>query len=300
MATLRTRGENVSFGETVQLRALFKDTSGNPVDLDSFPTITIVQPSGNVAVGPTSLGVFRLSAGLYGYDHPVPLNASLGVWNDIWDGTLLGVPISGSFNFVVQNTQLPAVNTDGYIHLGDDPGFCYSQTALFNINILIKTLKARLDSRGKATVTDQYGNDILVDCDIFAIEALTSFIADSLTLFNEIPHFTLFTFEDTEILQQFHNVIVQGATIMALGGKALLERGREFQFTDNGINFNPPTVSELMATEWSAELANHFEKVKYIKSNMKPSPLGLGTLTISTSRHPAIRRLRHLRARMIY
>ncbi len=300
MSTLRTRGENVSYGETVQLRALFRDSSGDPVDLDIFPTITIVEPSGNVALGPTSLGVFRLSTGLYGYDYPVALNASIGVWNDIWDGTLLGSSVSGSFNFVVQNTQLPAVNTDGYVHLGDDPGFCYSQTAIMNINILMKTLRARLDSRGKATITDDFGNEILVDCDIFSVDSLVSFIADSLTLFNEIPHFTNFTFEDTEILQQFHNVIVQGATLMALASKALLERGREFQFTDNGINFNPPTVSELMQTEWSTELANHFEKVKLIKSNMKPGPLGLGTLTISTSRHPAIRRLRHLRARQIY
>jgi len=300
MATLRTRGENVSYGETIQLRVLFKDGSGNPVDLDSFPTITIVQPSGNVALGPTSLGVFRLSTGLYGYDYPVALNASIGVWTDIWDGALSGNPVSDDFNFVVQNTQLPAVNTDGYVHLGDDPGFCYSQTAIMNINILMKTLRARLDSRGKATVTDEFGNDILVDCDIFSVDSLVAFIADSLTLFNEIPHFTNFTFEDTEILQQFHNVIVQGATLMALASKALLERGREFQFTDNGINFNPPTVSELMQSEWSTELANHFEKVKLIKSNMKPGPLGLGTLTISTSRHPAIRRLRHLRARQIY
>jgi hypothetical protein len=300
MATTRTRGENVSFGETVQLRALFKDALGSPADLDIFPTITLVQPSGAVAAGPTSLGVFRLSTGLYGFDYPVELNASLGVWNDIWDGTLLGQPVSGSFNFVVQNTQLPAVNTDGYVHLGDDPGFCYSQIAIQNINVMIKTLRARLDSRGKATVTDSFGNDILVDCDIYTIDSMVSFLADSLTLFNEIPHFTNFTFQDTEILQQFHNVIVQGATIMALAGKALLERGREFQFTDNGINFNPPTVSELMATEWSTELANHFEKIKLIKQNMKPAPLGLGTLTISTSRHPAIRRLRHLRARQLF
>lgn len=300
MVTLRTRGENTAFGETVQLRALFKDASGNPADLDVFPSITIVEPSGNVAVGPTSLGVFRLDTGLYGFDYPVALNASLGVWSDIWDGVLLNVPTSGTFNFVVQNTQLPAVNTDGYIHLGDDPGFCYSQTALMNINLLMKTLRARLDSRGKATVTDSFGNDILVDCDIFTIDSMTSFIANALTYFNAIPHFTHFTFNDTEIIAQFHHFIVQGASIMALGGKALLERGREFQFTDQGIQFNPPTVSELMQTEWAAEMTAYREDVKLIKSNMKPAPLGLGTFTVSTSRHPAIRRLRHLRARQLF
>jgi hypothetical protein len=299
MVTLRTRSEQVGFGETVQLRVQFKD-AGVPADLDLFPTLTIVQPSGAVFLGPTSQGVFRLDVGLYGYDLPVMLNASLGVWWDLWSGTLDGYNVVGELQFVVTNTQLPAVNTDGYVHLGDDPGFCYNQTAIQNINVLMKTLRARLDSRGKATITDDFGNPVLVDCDIYTIDSLTAFIANSITLFNEIPHFTNFTFQDTEFLEIFHDVIVEGATLMALASKALLERGREFQFTDNGINFNPPTMSELMQTEWSTTLAHHFEKLKLIKANMKPGPLGLGTLTISTSRHPAVRRLRHLRARQIF
>ena len=125
-------------------------------------------------------------------------------------------------------------------------------------------------------------------------------MANSLSLFNEIPHFTFYTFEDTEIIAQFHDIIVQGAELMALSSKALLERGREFQITDNSLNFNPPTVSELMQSEWSTALANHTEKLKLIKFNMKPSPIGLGTLTISTVRHPAILRLRHLRERQLF
>jgi hypothetical protein len=301
MATLRTRTEQVGYGETIQLRVQFRNAfTGEPADLDSFPTLTIVQPSGNVFLGPTSQGVFRVSTGLYGYDLPIMLNATPGVWNDLWSGSLDGYNISGDLLFVVTNTNLPAVNTDGYINLGDDPGFCYSQTAIRNINVLIKTLRARLDSRGKATVKDEFGNDILIDCDIYSVEQLTSFLANSISLFNEIPHFTFYTFEDTEFIKIFHDVIVQGATLMALASKSLLERGREFQFNDNGISFTPPTVSELMNTQWSTELNNHWEKVKLIKSNLKPQPLGLGTLTISTSRHPAIQRLRHLRSRQIY
>jgi hypothetical protein len=133
----------------------------------------------------------------------------------------------------------------------------------------------------------------------FSTEQLTSFLAISLSMFNQIPHFTFFTFEDTNIIQQFHEIIVQGAALYALSSKALLERGREFSLSDNGVQFTPPTVSDLMQTEWNAELTLHFEKVKYIKANMKPSPLGAGTLTISTSRHPAIARLRHLRSRQL-
>jgi hypothetical protein len=296
----RTRNEIIQPGDVAQLRALFKDSFGNPVDLDIFPSITINQPSGNVALGPTSIGVYRLDTGLYGYDFAVGINPSLGVNSDIWDGVLLGVPVTGTFQFMIHSTQMPYLNTDGYVALGDDVGFNYSQIAIQNINVLMKTLRARLDSRGKATVTDEFGNDILVDCDIFTVDSLTCFIADSLTMFNEIPHFTNFTFEDTDILQQFHNVIVQGAVLMALSSKALLERGREFNFTDNGIAFTPPTVSELMTTQWSAELANHLDKLRGVKASMKPGPYGLGTLTISSSRSPAIARLRHLRARQLY
>jgi hypothetical protein len=285
--------------DTAQLKALFKDSSGNPVDLDSFPSVTIIQPSGNVAVGPTSTGVFRISTGLYAFDYEVGLNAYLGVWNDQWDGVLQGVPVFGTFSFVVHNTQMPHVNSDGYIALGDDPGFNYSQAAIQNINLLLKTLRARLDSSGKARIIDDYGNETFVDCDIYTVAQLVSFLAYSLEQFNEYPHFTLFTFEDTDMIQQFHAIIAQGAAIMALASKALLERGREFTLNDNSIAYTPPGVSDMMQTEWAAELAQHFEKIKYIKGNMKPSPMGLGTLTISTTRHPALARLRHLRARQL-
>lgn len=296
---IKTRSQIIMSTDTVQLKALFKDSNGVPTDSDAFPTISIHQPSGNVALAPTSQGVVRLDVGLYAFDYEVGLNPALGVYTDSWEGTISGIPVANEGQFVVHNTQMPFVNTDGYKALGDDPGFCYSQTAICNVNSLIKSLKARLDSHGKSKHTDEFGNPFYVDCNIFSVEQLTSFLAISLSMFNQIPHFTYFTFEDTEIIGQFHEVLVQGAALYALSSKALLERGREFSLSDNGIQFTPPTVSDLMMTEWNAELTQHLDKVKHIKANMKPAPLGLGTLTISTSRHPAIARLRHLRARQL-
>lgn len=300
VTVFRSRSEIVGQTETVQLRVHFRDLSGNLADLLIFPNITIIQPSGNVAINATSAGVYHLSTGVYGFDYQLGINGEIGVWTDFWSGSLNGNTVTYEMNFVVQNTQLPAINSDGYEHLGDDPGFNYSQVAIRNINKLLKTLKARLNSAGKAVSTDSFGNKIYVDCDIYSVDTLVTFLASSLTLFNEIPHFTFFTFDDTEIIDQFHDIIVQGATLMALSSKALIERGREFQITDNGVQFTPPTVSELLNSEWSGELANHMEKLKLIKFNMKPSPLGLGTLTISTSRSPAMARLRHLRARQLF
>lgn len=301
MTVFRSQGEIVGHTETVQLRVVFRDMTGNPADLPVFPQVTIIQPSGNVAIGPTSAGVYHLNTGIYGFDYAVGINSSIGVWTDLWRGSYDGYFImTTELNFVVQDTQLPAINSDGYEHLGDDPGFEYSQVAIRNINKLLKTLKARLNSAGKAKSVDQFGNDIYVDCDIYSVDVLVTFLANSLTLFNEVPYFTFFTFDDTNIIDQFHDIIVQGGTLMALSSKALIERGREFQISDNGVQFTPPTVSELLSTEWQSELANHTEKIKMIKNNMRPSPHGLGTLTISTSRSPAIARLRHLRERQLF
>lgn len=300
--TVRYRSETVNQTDSVRLRAQFRDLLGQPTDLDAFPQISIIQPSGNVLLGPTSAGVAHIGppgSGLYEYELKIGINDSIGVWTDFWSGTLDGYVATGEFNFVVINTQLPATNSDGYIHLGDDVGFDYSQIAIFNINKCLKALRARLNSSGKVLTKDVYNNPIYVDCDIYSVDMLVTFLADSLTLFNEIPHFTLFTFDDSEIIKQFQNVIVQGATIMALSSKALIERGREFTISDNGLNFTPPTMSEMLSTQWQKEMDNHFEKVKIIKANMKPSPLGLGTLTITAARNPLVSQLRHRRARQI-
>ncbi len=296
----RNRSETVQHTDIVRLRAQFRGPDGLPVDLDSFPQIAIVQPSGNVAIGPTSAGVARISAGLYEYSYTVGINDSIGVWNDVWSGSLNGFTVQATFSFVVIDTNLPAVNSDGYVHLGDDPGFNYSQTAIRNINKLIKAIKARLNSSGKARGTDEYGNVVYKDCDIFSVDVLTTFVADVISEFNQIPHFTFYTFDDSDFISMFQAILVQGAVIRAMASKALIERGREYTISDNGINFTPPTVSEMLSTQWSTELTNFTEKLKQIKANMKPSSLGLGTLSITASRHPVMSQLRHRRARQVW
>lgn len=299
MSVIRARGEIVQFTDTVQLRAIFKDASNTPADLDSFPTISIVQPSGFVAFPPTSAGVYKLTTGTYGFDFSIGINGPIGVYVDNWAGVMLGIPLNASFNFIVDNTQLPAINSDGYIHLGDDIGYNYSQNAIMNINKVIKVLRARLSSSGKAKRIDPNGNVQYIDCDIFSVDTLTTCAAFAMSDFNECPFFTSFTYEDTAIVDQFLAVLTEGASIYALAGKSLIERGREFQITDNGLSFNPPTVSELLNTQYSTVLSHHWDKVKYLKNSMRPLPKGLGTLTI-TAMNPSIQRMRHLRARRFF
>jgi hypothetical protein len=297
---INPRSEIIQPGDTVSLRARFTGPDGLETDLDLFPTVTVIQPSGGIAVGPTSTGVTRIAVGEYSFNYSVGLYPPVGVWRDVWRGTIGGYEVIGEFTFQVNTTQLPAINTDGYKHLGDDPGYNFTQTAICNINNLLKSLRARLKARGKARRTDEFGNIVYKDCDIYTVDELVAFLCQSLAMFNEIPHFTMFTWEDTPIIEQFHDVLVQGSLYLALGAQALIERGREFQVNDNGVGFTPPTISELLQSQYQNEMNNWYEKVKLIKHNMKPSPIGLGTLTFVGGAAPQFRRLRHLRQRKIF
>ena len=296
---IKARGELIDVTDQVNLTVQFRDTSGSPIDTDSFPTISIVQPSGLVLLAPTSAGVARIGTGKYSYIFTVPINGPYGVYNDIWTGYVNGFRVQTQFEFVVLHTQVPAINTDGYAHLGDDPGFNYSQAAIKNINKLLKSLKARLNSAGKAKSTDGYGNVTYIDCDIFSIDMLVTFLATALWDFNQVPFFTFFQFDDDNFVEQFGEILVEGATLYSLASKALIERGREFQITDNGLNFNPPTVSELMNTQYSTLLTHYWEKLKYIKNSLRPAPRGLGVFSMNSGINPAFARLRHLRARRL-
>jgi hypothetical protein len=299
MPTLTTRNQLIDVTNIVQLVAVFTNQSGIPVNTDILPSITMVQPSGTVAFGPTTAGVMQLNVGTYQFDFSVPYDGPYGIWNDVWTGTVGGNLMQNSLQFIVVNTDVArTINSDGYVALGDDPGFDFSQNAIRNVNKLIKALKTRLNSDGKAKSTDAYGNVIYVDCSIYSIETLTNTLAQSLTMFNETPYFTFFTFEDTDMVNQFFNVIIDGATLIALASQALIERGREFAITDNGVSYTPPLVSELLNTQYTTLLTAHTEHLKYIKNSLRPSPKGLGTFR-GLANNPSFMRLRHLRQRQL-
>lgn len=298
---IKARGEFIDVNDQVNLVVQFKDISGNPLDVDSYPKISIIQPSGGVLLTPTSAGVSRVDVGKYSYIFTVPYNGPYGVFNDVWSGYVSGFRMETTFQFVVAPSQMTmGPNSDGYVSLGDDPGFHYSQAAIKNINKLIKGVKARLNSSGKAKAKDGYGNTIYVDCDIFSIDMLTTFLATSLTEFNQTPYFTFFQFDDDNFVEQFFAILVQGAVVYALGSHALIEAGRNYQIQDSGISLNMPTVSELLNSQYGSLLTNHYEALKYIKNSLRPAPIGLGVYSMNSGINPAFARLRHLKARRIY
>ena len=297
---IKARGELITPTDQVNLTVQFRDQLGQAVDADSFPTISIVQPNGSILLAPTTQGVAHTAVGQYSYVFTAGINPAFGIYNDIWTGSINGFQVQSTFNFLINNSDVPsAPNSDGYVQLGDDPGFNYSQIAILNINKLLKALKARLSSEGKIKSADSYGNTIYVTCDIFSTDMLVTFLGVALSEFNQIPYFTFFTFEDTQFIEQFLEILVEGATLYALASKALIERGREFDISDQGVTFKPPTVSELLGTQYSTLLTSYNERLKMIKNSMRPFPIGLGVFGITSAVNPLVRRLRFLRERRI-
>lgn len=298
--TTRGRTELIQPADTVSLTATFKDGMNVPTDTDIYPNVTIVQPDGLVSVGATSVGVSRISVGKYQFDFTLSLAGPYGVFNDIWNASLNGFPVSATFSFVCVPGDVQAPQSDGYLSLGDDVGFDYSQDEIFNINKLLKGVKARLNSSGKSKSTDKYGNVTYISCDIFSVESLTSLLSMSLTEWNETPHITGFSFADSNFVNQFYNSLVEGAVLLAMASQALLERGAEYTITDNGVNFQPSAMSELLNTAYSQLLTHHWDRIKMIKNTFKPFPMGLGSFSMTGGQNPTIRNLAKRRERQIF
>jgi hypothetical protein len=298
---LKARGETLDVLDRVNLNmAPIKDTQGNAINPDALPQVSIIQPSGNVLLGLTSAGVTQNGVGQFSYVFTVPYNGPYGVYNDLWVFFVNGIRLEFQNAFVVVKTDVPSIQSDGYAHLGATTPYTYSQAAIKNINKLLKMLKARLNSAGKSQTTDAFGNKIFVDCDIFSIDTLVAFLAISLSDFNEVPYWTYFQFDDDDFIAQFGNVLVEGATLNALTSRALIEKGAEHTITDNGISFNPPSVADLMMSQYSTLLTHYWERLRMIKNNMRPYIRGLGTFSMTNGGlNPAINRLRHLRERRI-
>jgi hypothetical protein len=138
-----------------------------------------------------------------------------------------------------------------------------------NSETLLTLLKNRLHSSGKAKSTDTHGNVIYIDVDIYAKDTLESFVDLAVSEFNQTPHFTDFTLENSRFVDCFAEVLVEGATLYALSSKALIERGREFSISDAGVHMQPPAVSDMLNTQFSTLLSHHWDKLKVIKASIK-------------------------------
>jgi len=182
--------------------------------------------------------------------------------------------------------------------IGDDPTITYTDEEITGINILLAQLKARLKNNLEVESTDEFGNITFVQCSVFTNEELTWFLRCSLSEFNQTPHFTDFTFNLEVIWDRFAYVIIEGAFILATAAQMLIEAGREFTISDNGITMNPPPLSTVLNNELSNFVTRHTEMLNKIKWSIKPQPTGFGGFRVLAV-SPNFLRLRHLRQRRI-
>lgn len=287
-------------GQTVTLYARFVDAVGNPVNPDSIPTVAIYDSGSTLKQAATNTGVSLVDdPGLYSFDYNVPLTGAIdGYWTDTWSAKIGNSTVTTSFNFLVSSAGSITQDEAPIFDPGDDVPWDFTKEEAHGINVLLKILKHRLKNDGLRKVPNGSGGYTESMCSIFTDAELISFLVNSLSEFNQTPHFSSFTFADSQIYGIFGAIITQGAVLLAYSAQAIMEKGREFTLNDQGISYQPPQVSEILNSMFGTQLTDYKEKLKYIKNSLKPNPLGLGSYRI-TAYNPAFLRLRHLRQRRI-
>lgn len=147
----------------------------------------------------------------------------------------------------------------------------------------------------------QYLRQILKDtddvCQIFDDSQLLSYIDLALMDLNSHPTVTFYTVDT--VPRDWYNVIVLGAYVFALNAQGLTERARNFNISDQGINYTPPDLPGHMVSLATAMEAKFQTEKERIKANVRPMPQGLGSTRVLTP-NPLMMRLRHLRAHRFF
>mgnify|MGYP001575989356 CR=1 FL=1 len=286
-------------GRSIDLFVRFVDATGEAINSDETPEVQITDSNGNVQQAFTNLGVSLLKdTGLYQLTYTIPEDGPDGYYIDTWKANIGTEQVISAFQFLVISAGGVEESVSPTYEPGDASPFNFTKEETLGINKLLRIVKIRVKNDGVRKVPDGAGGYTEEACTVFSNDELICFLVNSLSEFNSYPHFTNYNFDDERIQTIFSDLIIQGAVILALAAQALIEKGREFVITDNGISFQPPAVADLLNNQYSAQLADYKEKLKVIKNNLKPSPLGLGGFRV-TAVSPNYLRLRHLRERAI-
>ena len=287
-------------GREVDLYVRFVDSEGAVVNTDDVPLVKITDSQSVVRRSFNNSGVVLTDdPGLYKLTYTIPINSpSDSYWIDTWNAKIGDEEIIADFAFYVSSSGTAEVGEPVDYQPGDEYVFTYTKEEVQSINYLLSLLRKRLKNNGKVKVPDGFGGFVDRDCAVFSNDELVAFLVSSLSEFNQFPHFTQFKFTDPQITGIFTDIILQGAQLLAYSAQAIIERGREFNFTDNGITFQMPAISEILNNQYTTQLADYKEKLKAIKYSLKPAPLGLGSFRV-LSVSPAYLRLRHLRSRQL-
>jgi hypothetical protein len=286
-------------GRDIDLYVRFLDAAGNPSNTDDTPKVALYDSNSILRRASSTTGVSLYeSPGIYKLSYVIPEAFSDGYSTHIWTAKIGGSDVVSEFYFQVISSGTAEEILQPDYQPGDTIGFTFTPEEVTGINVLLKLTRLRLKNDGTRKVPDGAGGFIDVVCSVFTNDELIGFLVNSLSEFNSMPHITTFTFADPAISGVFADPIIQGAVLYALSAQALIEKGREFTVTDNGVSFSPAAVSEILNSQFTTQYTIYREKLKQIKCTLKPHPIGLGTFRV-TSVAPAFTRLRHLRERRI-
>lgn len=285
-------------GREIDLYTLFTDANGSPIDSDTIPQVTIRDPQGIAHITLQSGVSLADKPGLYKFSYLIPIHTNDGYWSDQWTAFIGGIQITATFSFQVLGAGIIDQAIAPIFLPTDDFKYTFTKEEAKGISILLTLLKARVKNNGFGRVSDGMGGFKLVPCNVFSDDELIKFLIDALSEFNSTPHFTFYTFANVEMQGIFADILVQGAELLALSAQALIEKGKEFTITDNGITYSPPFLSDLLMNQYNAKLPVYREKLKFIKASIKPTPKGLGSFRI-TALSPSYIKLKSLRERQI-
>lgn len=285
----------VPVGEQLTLEVRFTDSAGNPKDTAAYPSVEILDAAMAVVRSLSSSGVVRTAVGQYKFVFTVPDGYQEGLWNDRWVGEVDGYENENIFDFTVSSVgavQAVGSSVPEKVYSLDDSDIeePFSQEEIKGILRLRKYLKARMR-------TTAYKPDGTL-CPVMPDDQLDLMLCSALSEFNATPTLTAYGFDSQFIQTVCADIITQGAMLIAWAGQAVIEAGFEFTVQDNGVTYNPPPVSSTISSMYSAQLSDYRAKLKEIKRNQRPGPVGMGAGSLLVV-NPVFRRLRHLRERRI-
>jgi len=219
-------------------------------------------------------------------DTPSPKGtpAKDGIWGGTfgYDGTSGNTPATGG-----ARTNRNNVGGDGFWD-----GISFEKLCTIPIGPRGQCLKDKAHAVVRAMLKDTDPT-----CFAFSDDEIDLYLESSLWAFNAKPTFTAFLWDNLQ--ERWLDIIAKGAVIWALYAQGLIEAGREFTITDNGISFTPPPVSDKMHAYASTLLAHYERELLDIKQNFRPIPAAVGIFSVLDV-SPALRRLRHLREKRIF
>jgi hypothetical protein len=137
-----------------------------------------------------------------------------------------------------------------------------------HIESLASLLKTRLSSLNKRKIVDGDGRINYIESNIYDDSTIVNALLLSLSDFNQVPNFTSYTFDDARFVNRFASILVDGATLYCLSSQALIEKGREFTIVNDGIEIDPPCISDLMMEQYRLLYPVYWDKLKMIKVNL--------------------------------